>query len=114
MGGSMNIQQAIENHKNNLTNFYEIGYPQHICTNDDDYIEYINYCWGYLGSVHIKISALRFYDAESNCKLEVFTKEISRAHAAIEKCHKFLSKDADYMAKYFPNVYTGKLAQGKG
>ena len=114
MGGSMNIQQAIENHKNGSINFYNIGYPQHICANDDDYIEYINYCWEYLGSVHDKISELRFYGIESNINLELFCFEISRAHAAIEKCHKFLSKDADYMVKYFPNVYTGKLSQGKG
>mgnify|MGYP003630177301 CR=1 FL=1 len=109
----MNIQQAIDTHKSTYLNFNDIGYPQHICANDDDYIEYINYCWEYLGSVHVKISALRFYDAESNCKLEFFTKEISRAHAAIGKCYSFLNKDADYMAKHFPHVYTGKLAQGK-
>ena len=110
----MNIQQAIETHKKGEIDFYDIGYPQHICTNDDDYIEYINYCWEYLGSVHIKISALRFYTIGSANKLELISLEIARAHAAIEKCHKFLSKDADYMVKYFPNVYTGKLSQGKG
>ena len=113
MGGGMSIQQAIENHKNNLTNFYEIGYPQHICANDDDYIEYINYCWEYLGSVHNKIAALRFYTIESANNLELISLEIARAHGVIEKCHKFLNKDADYMLKNFPHVYTGKLAQGK-
>ena len=109
----MNIQQAIEWHKKGEIDFYDIGYPQHICANDDDYIEYINYCWEYLGSVHVKISALRFYSINELLELDAIGFEISRAHAAIEKCHKFLSKDADYMAKYFPNVYTGKLAQGK-
>jgi hypothetical protein len=113
MGGSMNIQQAIEMHKNGSISFLSIGYPQHICANDDDYIECINYCWGYLGFVHVKIAALRFYTIESANNLELISLEISRAHAAIEKCHKFLNKDDDYMFKNFPHVYTGKLSQGK-
>ena len=109
----MNIQQAIEMHKKGEIDFCDVGHPQHICTNDDDYIEYINYCWVYLGSVHVKISVLRFYTIESANNLDGIGFEISRAHAAIEKCHKFLSKDDDYMTKYFSNVYTGKLSQGK-
>ena len=109
----MNIQQAIDAHKSTYLNFHDIGYPQHICANDDDYIEYINYCWEYLASVHIKIASLRFYTIEASTNLNSICSEISRAHAVIEKCYKFLNKDADYMLKNFPHVYTGKLAQGK-
>ena len=109
----MNIQQAIEAHRSNYIYFNDIGYPQHMCANDEDYIEYINYCWEYLGLIHKKISKLCFYKINDVDNLNFVYKEIARSHSVIEKCHKFLNKDADYMLKNFPHVYTGKLAQGK-
>ena len=109
----MNIQAHIEQHKERKVTFLKIGYPQHVCANDDDYIEYINYCWEYLDSIHKEISQLCFFNLKGVNDLELIQKEINRAHSVIEKCHKFLNKDADWMLKRFPDVYTGKLSQRK-
>ena len=109
----MNIQEQIEQHKEGQVTFLQIGYPQHVCANDDDYIEYINYCWEFIAGAHGCISGLCFYDSDSNLKLDLISNEVKRAHGIIEKCHKFLQKDADYLTKWFPDVYTGKLSQRK-
>jgi hypothetical protein len=109
----MNIQELIKLHREGDVTFLEIGYPQHVCANDDDYIEYINYCWEYLGLINNKISQLCFFNLDGISKLESIHKEVNRAHSVIEKCHKFLQKDADYLTKWFPDIYTGKLSQGK-
>ena len=39
----MNIQELIKLHREGDVTFLEIGYPQHVCANDDDYIEYIRF-----------------------------------------------------------------------
>ena len=110
----MNINNLIEKHKKGVITFLDIGAPQHVCANDDECIEYINYCWSFLGAtVVFDVAKICFYDKDSNLQLELIQKEVMRAHGIIEKCHKFLRKDAGYLAKWFPDVYTGKLAQGK-
>ena len=110
----MNIQWLISEHKKGDVTFKAIGAPQHICANDDEYIEYLNYCWLFLGTTAaFDVSSVCLYDKDSNLKLDLISKEVKRAHGIIEKCHKFLQKDADYLTKWFPDVYTGKLSQGR-
>ena len=109
----MSIQELIKLHRLGVVTFLKIGYPQHVCAIDNDYIEYINYCWEYLGVIDKEISQLCFFNLDGVNRLGDIQKEINTAHSVIEKCHKFLNKDIDWMLQHFPNVYTGKLSQGK-
>lgn len=105
----MNIQDEIANHKAGKITLREIKRPQFICKSDDDYIEYINYCWSFIELAQKGLSKVSFYNDDGHFLLASVVADVSRAHGILELCHKFLRKDFADLPKYFPQVYTSTM-----
>lgn len=102
----MSIQEEIARHKAGQINFLTIGRPQFICASDDDYIDYIEYCWEYLAEAQLKLLKVSFLNDDDHIDALELVKEVSRAHGTLELCHKFLRKDFCDLPKNLPQVYT--------
>ena len=114
MGGSMNIQEQIERHKKGEVIFLKIKRPQFICESDQDYIDYIKYCWEFINTASFDLSTMSFFNDEDHAALVDLAQEVGRAHGILELCHKYLSGKAEAIKKVRAEVYTSPMSHRTG
>ena len=103
----MSFKALIEDHRSGSVTFLQIGKPQFVCLNDDDFIDYINYCWEFLDFAQNKLSVeLSVYNDDDHEFIIRIGKEVARAHGVLELCHKFLSGKSNMPKKEKLEVYT--------
>lgn len=105
----MRIQDCIIEHKEGLILFLNIKRPQFICKSDDDYIDYINYCWEFIVKSNNELKSLSFMNDDNHIDIEHLAQEVRRAYGVLELCHKFLSGKS-VLASKAVNVYTTTMA----
>lgn len=112
----MSFQGYIDSHKTGKSgNVADIGLPWEKCVNDEEVIQYINYCFEVIELSKIKIGNLSFFN-EGDCSIiSELMNEINGAHGRIGSCHRLLSgKLSKVMDDYIRNVraktivYTGR------
>tara|TARA_R110000850_G_scaffold29047_2_gene80476 strand:+ start:141 stop:479 length:339 start_codon:yes stop_codon:yes gene_type:complete len=109
----MNIQGMIERHKKGEISFLKIKRPQFICESDEDYIDYINYCWGFINTASFDLATMSFFNDEDHAVLVDLAKEVGRAHGILGLCHKYLSGKAEAIKKVRAEVYTTKIGHNR-
>lgn len=109
----MNIQERI-NKARNGNGSKKLPKPVRVCVTDDDYIYYANYCGHVISLLKIDLLVINFHDEDFNQQASKVIKSIGSAHDALHLCYQFLKLSGKVAsAIVHPNVYTGKLSQGK-
>ncbi len=111
----MSDLKCIRDHKTgSYGTVYDMGLPWEVCANDEEMIEYLNYCFEVVGQLKAKMKGLSLFKDGDCALITSLMGEINGAHNRINSCHKVLSgKLSPVMKKYIDTVYTGKLSQGK-
>jgi len=110
----MNIQDLIKEHKKGFITFMQVGKPQFICLDDDDFIDYIDYCWEFLDFSQDKLTKVSVYNDDDHEVIIKLGQEVARAHGILELCHKFLSGKYAMPKKNNSKVYTSTLSNERG
>ena len=76
-----------------------IGKPSVVCATDDDFINYIDYCFKYINNAKVLIGAMSFFSLEDMIEIARLTKDCDTAHAIIWHCHKYLSGEFTPIAR---------------
>jgi len=106
----MNIQEQIEQHKKRKVTFLKIKRPQFICESDEDYIDYIKYCWEFVLFADAQLNNFSFFNDYDHRVVVELAQEVGRAHGILELCHKYLSGKAEAIKKVRLGVYTTTMA----
>ena len=106
----MSIQEQIELHKKRKVTFLEIKRPQFICETDEDFIDYIKYCWEFIFFAEAQLGDFSFFNDYDHSIVVKLSQEVGRAHGVLELCHKFLSGKSTLATKKLSHVYTTTMA----
>ena len=87
----MSLQNNIKLHRAMTITIEKIGRPSMICHSDDDFIEYINYCFEFLGIAKGRLNTLSTYSDDDCNYIDSIGKQVVTAHAIIWHCHNYLS-----------------------
>ncbi len=114
-GFDTSIYKMIEHHKQGEINFRQLGEPKLICTGDDQYIAYLNYCWEFLMVVGSKISELDFLVEDDVITIGGLSDDALRAYGIIERCHKILNitPSKNYVAPVFTTTASHERQLGR-
>lgn len=93
---------------------FDMGLPWEKCRNDEEMIEYLNYCFEVIGQLRAKMKGLSLFKEDDCALITSLMSEINGAHNRISSCHKVLSGNlSPVMKRHIEGVYTGRLSQGK-
>lgn len=93
---------------------YDIGLPWEVCSNDDEMITYVNYCFKVIGLNNMKLSVLSVFKDGECVEIGNLLNEIVGAHNRINTCYRVLNGTlSPVMRKHVNTMYTGTLRQGK-
>ena len=114
----MSFQSYIDAHKTGKCGrVADIGLPWQKCVNDDEVIQYINYCFEVIGLSKRKIDELSLFNGDDLVVITGLMNEINGAHSRVETCYRLLNgKLSKVMNDYVTNVrnksvvYTGRRA----
>ena len=71
--------------------FCQIGRCAKVCSDDDDFIQYVNLCFRFIESCQSKLDLSSVYSEDFCIELASISKDLLQAHAVIEHCHNYLS-----------------------
>ena len=88
----MSFQYYIDGHKSGKCGtVYDIGLPWQKCVNDDEVIQYINYCFEVIELNRVKMLGLSVFSYSDHSIMCDLLNEIGGAHNRIETCYKLLN-----------------------
>ena len=105
-GFIMSIQYYIDGHKSGKCGaVYDIGLPWEKCANDEEVIQYINYCFKVIELSRFKMLSLSVFSYSDHSIMCELLNEIGGAHNRIETCYRLLNGNlSKVMNDYVSNV----------
>lgn len=88
----MSFQHHIDGHKSGKCGkVFDIGLPWEKCVNDDEVVQYVNYCFEVIGINQGEIDNLSMFNGSDQVKMVELVNEAIGAHNRIETCYKLLN-----------------------
>jgi hypothetical protein len=100
------FQDHIDAHKTGKFGYVaDIGLPWEKCINDDEVIQYLNYCFEVIELNQNKINGYSIFSSDDCSEICELMNEIMGAHGRISTCHKLLNnKLSKVMSDYINNL----------